>query len=81
MLESTLVDILNPALTSKKHILKFSGHSIKGDLKNSSCMLDNLMCTFKVYVLESTLLEIQDPALTSRKDLLKFLGHSTKGDF
>ena len=69
MLESTLLEIQNPALTSRKHILKVSGHSTKGDLKNSLCMLDLLMCTFKAYVLESTLLDIQIPALTSRKHL------------
>ena len=59
MLESTLLEIINPALTSWKHILKVLGHSTKGDLYNSPCTLYHLMCTLKAYVLESTLLEIQ----------------------
>ena len=80
MLKNTLLDILIPALTSRKHILKFSGHSSKGYLKNIACTLDIIMCTFKAYMLESTLLEILNPALTSRKDILKVSGHSTKGD-
>merc|ERR1711888_267668 len=79
VLESTLLVILNPALTSMKHILKVSGHSTKGGFDNSPCMLDILMCTFKAYVLESTLLVILNPALTSKNHILKVSGHSTKG--
>ena len=79
MLESTLLVILNPALTFKKHILKVSGHSKKGGLKNSLCTLCILMCTFKAYMLLSTLLVILNPALTSKKHILKVSGHSTKG--
>ena len=50
MLESTLLETLNPALTYRKDILKISGPSIKGDLYKSLCMLDILMCTLKAYV-------------------------------
>ena len=78
--KSTLLDILNLALTSRNHILEFSGHSTEGHLEKSLCTLDILMCTFKAYVLESTLLDILNPALTSRKHLLKDSFHSTKGD-
>ena len=81
LLESTLLEIQNPALTSRKHHLKLSGKSTIGDLQNSLCMLDRLMCIFKAYMLQRTLLEIQYPALTSRKHLLKVSSHSTKGDF
>ena len=80
VLESKLLEILNHALTSRKHSLKISGHSTKGDLKNSPYTLDIQMCTFKAYMLESTLLAILNPALTSRKHLMNVLGHSTKGD-
>ena len=80
VLKSTLLAILNPALISRKHILKVSGHSTKGDLYNSPCTLDILMCTFKAYMLESTLLDILNPAISSRKHFLKVSGHSTKGD-
>ena len=80
MLESKLLKIINPALTSRKHILKVSGHSTKGDLKNSLCTLDILLCNLKAYVLESKLLEIQNPTLNSRKHLLKVSSHFTKGD-
>ena len=34
--------VLNPDLTSRKHILKVSGPSTKGDLYNSPCTLDIL---------------------------------------
>jgi hypothetical protein len=78
--ESTLLEILNPALTSRKDILKISGHSTKGDLKNSPSTLYIKMCTFKASVLESKLLEILNHVLTSRKHLLKNDCNSTKGD-
>ena len=80
VLESTLLDIPNPTLIFRKHMMKVSGHSTKRDLGNSLCMLDILMCIFKAYVPESTLLDILNPALTSRKHLLKDSFHSTKGD-
>ena len=34
-LEITLLDIQTPSLTSREHLLKFSGPSTKGDLQNS----------------------------------------------
>ena len=80
IIESTLLSILNPALASRKNILKVSDHSTKGDLYNSLCTLDILMCTFKAYVLEITLLDILNPALTSRKLLLKVSDNYIKGD-
>ena len=49
--------------------MKFLGHSNKGDLYNSPCTLDHLMCTYKAFVLERTLPDIQNPALTDRKRL------------
>ena len=42
--ESTLLDILNPVLTSRKHLLKVSGHSTKGDLLNNPNTPDLVMC-------------------------------------
>ena len=71
---------LNPIMTSRNLLLKFTGHSSKANLKNSPCMLVHLLCTFKAYMLESTLPEIQNPALTTRKHLLKYAGYSTKGN-
>ena len=80
MLESTILDIQNIALPSREHLLKVSGHYTKGDLLNSPCTLNLIMCTFKAHMLESILLEIQNIALPSREHLLKFSGHATKGD-
>ena len=80
MIESTVLDIQNPTMTSRKQLLEFSGHSTKGDLQNSLCMPDNTICTFKAYVLESTLLDIMNTALTYGKHIIKVSGHSTKGD-
>ena len=78
--KSTLLDIVNPALTSRKHLLKI--HFILP--KETSRIVHAwwiiyLMFTFKAYVLESTLLNILNHALTSRKHILKVSGHSTKG--
>ena len=73
--ESTLLEIQNPAVTSRKHLLKVSGHSTQGEFQESLCTLDHLMCT-----IEAQVLEIQKQVLTSGKHLLKFSGHSAKGE-
>ena len=67
VLESTLLEIQNPALTSRNHLLKFLVYSTKGDLSNSTCTLDYLMCTFKAYMLESTLLRDSKPCSDLKK--------------
>ena len=72
VLESTLLEIQNPALTSTKHPLKVSCQSTTGDLYNSQCKLDLLMCILEAYVLERTLEEIPNPPLTSMNHFLIF---------
>ena len=80
MLESTFLQIQNIALFHREHIMKVSGISIKGDLQNTPCTLDLIMCKLEDYMLDSIFLEIENIALPYSKYIMKVSGPSIKED-